>query len=156
MTENRPASFRGMMPCTAAIALLTCAGLLQACSQAPTPAGSATRVYAADMRGAAKTCDAPRISPASGDKTAVAINVGNDGGWCGIRTYQAGAKPFEAGLLQTRPNHGTVLIHQVGDDTRIDYTPDRGFTGSDTFTVRLIPGDAMVNVAVTVASSAGA
>jgi hypothetical protein len=150
MTENRPASFRGMMPRVTGIAFLMSAGLLQACSNAPTPAGSAARIYSADVRGAAKVCDAPRISPASGEKTAVAIKLANDGGWCGIRTYQAGPKPFDAGLLQTRPSHGTILIHEVGDDTRIDYTPDRRFAGNDTFTVKLIPGNATLNVAVTV------
>ena len=59
-------------------------------------------------------------------------------------------KPFEAGLLTVRPRHGTVLIHEVGDDTRIDYTPDRGFAGSDTFAVKLIPGNAAIQIAVTV------
>jgi hypothetical protein len=38
----------------------------------------------------------------------------------------------------------------VGDETRIDYTPDRRFAGSDAFTVKLIPGDATIKVAVTV------
>jgi hypothetical protein len=150
MTENRPASFRSVMPRVTGPALLVFAGLLQACSQAPAPAGSTARVYAADLRGTAKACDAPRISPASGEKTNVAIKLANDGGWCGIRTYQSGPKPFDAGLLLARPSHGTILIHQVGDDTRIDYTPDRRFTGNDSFTVRLIPGDATLDVAATV------
>ncbi len=43
-----------------------------------------------------------------------------------------------------------MLIHEVGDDTRIDYTPDRRFTGSDSFTVKLIPGEERLKVAVTV------
>ena len=150
MTENRPASFRGRMPRLACTALLMSAGLLQACSQAPAPAGSTTRLYAVDMAGAAKVCDAPRLSPASGEKTAVAIKLANDGGWCAIRAYQPGPKTFDAGLLLARPSHGSILIHQVGDDTRIDYTPDRRFVGNDTFTVKLLPGDATINVAVTV------
>ena len=78
------------------------------------------------------------------------MKVGNDGGWCGLRAQQAGDKPFEAGLLTVRPEHGDVLIHEVGDDTRIDYTPDRGFSGSDAFAVKVIPGDATINVAVAV------
>jgi hypothetical protein len=43
-----------------------------------------------------------------------------------------------------------VLIHQVGDTTRIDYTPEPNFTGSDTFAVTLIPGDAVIRTAVKV------
>jgi hypothetical protein len=150
MTENRPASFRGRMPCLAWTALLLSAGLLQACSHPSAPAGSATRVYAVDMAGAAKTCDGPRLSPASGEKAAVTIKMGNDSGWCAVRVYQAGPKPFDAGLLLTRPSHGSILIHEVGDETRIDYTPDRRFTGSDAFAVKLIPGDARLDVAVTI------
>jgi hypothetical protein len=44
------------------------------------------------------------------------------------------------------------MIHQVGDDTRIDYTPDRGFTGTDSFAVKLIPGNAVIRITVTVVS----
>ena len=47
-----------------------------------------------------------------------------------------------------------MLIHEVGDNTRIDYTPDRGFSGTDSFAVKLIPGDAKVIVAVTVTAPA--
>jgi hypothetical protein len=151
MTENRPVPVRGMMPRAAWVALLMAGGLLQACSGNPAgSAGSRLRVYAADVAGAAKTCDAPRISPAKAENAAVVMKVANDGGWCGLRAYQAEGKPFDAGLLLDRPNHGAVLVHQVGDETRIDYTPDRRFAGSDAFTVKLIPGDATIKVAVTV------
>ena len=63
---------------------------------------------------------------------------------------QNGDQPYTSALLTARPTHGTVYIHPVGDDTRIDYTPDRGFAGSDSFVVRLIPGDPSLRVAVTV------
>jgi len=94
--------------------------------------------------------------------------VVNDGGWCGILVSQNAApsrsnkgawaalgatqakQPFAAGLLQTRAQHGRVYIHAVGDETRVDYTPDPGFTGNDQFAVRLIPGDPVLTVAVTV------
>jgi hypothetical protein len=67
-----------------------------------------------------------------------------------LRLRQAGTKPFDAGLLISRPSHGSVLIHEVGDDTRIDYTPDRRFAGTDAFEVKLIPGEETIKVAVTV------
>ncbi|MDR3531472.1 MAG: hypothetical protein P4L90_13095 [Rhodopila sp.] len=125
--------------------------LLAACSQPPQgAAGSKLRVYAADLSGAAKTCEVPQVTPAAGKTTEVPIKVGNDGGWCGIRVHQDSLKPFDVGLLSARPAHGDVLIHQVGDDTRIDYTPDRGFTGSDSFAVKLIPGDDTIHAVVTV------
>ena len=150
MTENRPGPVRAKLPRMAWIALLTSGGLLAACSNSAGPAGSTQRVYAADVAGAAKVCDAPAITPAGGAVTNATIKVTNDGGWCGLRLRQAGTKPFDAGLLLTRPEHGSVLIHEVGDDTRIDYTPDRRFAGSDSFTVKLIPGEERLKVAVTV------
>jgi hypothetical protein len=150
MTENRPGPVRAKLPRVAWIAVLASGSLLAACSNPAAPAGSTQRVYAADVTGAAKSCDAPGITPSSGGVTDAAIKLANDGGWCGLRIRQGGAKPFDAGLLVARPEHGSVLIHEVGDDTRIDYTPDRRFAGSDSFTVKLIPGEERIKVAVTV------
>jgi hypothetical protein len=136
------------------LALLLASTLLQACGPNPTPAGSRLRVFAADVTGAAQSCEAHEIAPAAGQTTEAAIKLANDGGWCGLPAHQEGPKPFEAGLLAVRPAHGNVLIHEVGDNTRIDYTPDRGFSGTDSFAVKLIPGDAKVNVSVVVTAQA--
>jgi hypothetical protein len=119
----------------------------------PGPAASNLRVYAADVAGAAKVCEVPKVNPVAGAGSEAAIKVVNDGGWCGIPVHQDGPKPFDAGLLEKRAAHGDVTIHEVGDNTRIDYTPDRGFAGNDTFAVKLIPGDATINVAVTVTAT---
>ena len=43
-----------------------------------------------------------------------------------------------------------MFIHTVGDATRIDYRPERGFAGGDAFTVQLLPGNATVQASVTV------
>jgi hypothetical protein len=151
MTENRPGPVRAKLPRVAWIALLTSCGLLAACANnTGGPAGSTQRVYAADVAGAAKVCDAPAVTPTGGAVTNATIKVANDGGWCGLSVRQGGTKPFDAGLLVARPEHGSVLIHEVGDDTRIDYTPDKRFAGSDAFTVKLIPGEERIKVAVTV------
>ena len=130
------------------LAIGTTALLLQACANAPQPASSA-RVFQADMSGGAKNCVVPKITPAPGQATPVEVKVGNDGGWCGI-TVSDGGKPFSAGLLVTEPAHGKVVVHTVGDTTRIDYTPDVQYAGADSFTVRLIPGDATIATSVTV------
>jgi hypothetical protein len=122
--------------------------LLQACAERP-PAAPGPRVFQADLVGAAKSCDVPKVSPTAGQETQVAIKMGNDGGWCAITVENAG-KPFDAGLLVTEPAHGKVYIHTVGDQTRIDYTPDPHFTGSDAFAVRLLPGAAVLRASVTV------
>ena len=99
--------------------------------------------------GAAKACTVPPVTPAAGQLVDVAMKVGNDGGWCAIAVSNGG-RPFNAGLLTTPPAHGKVLIHTVGNDTRIDYTPAPRFAGADAFSLRLIPGDATIRAAVTV------
>lgn len=162
MTDNEVASHAGAMRLVAGAASLVTrvlptgalmTGLLLAgCSQNPPAAGSRLRVYAADLTGAAKVCEVPHVNPVAGAGSDAPMKVGNNGGWCGILVHQDGPKPFGAGLLTSRPNHGTVLIHGVGDDTRIDYTPDRGFTGNDAFVVTLLPGKATIRVSVTVSS----
>ena len=84
--------------------------------------------------------------------TPVAIQMGNDGGWCGI-TVSDGGKPYGAGLLVAEPAHGKVVVHTVGDTTRIDYTPVPRFAGTNPFSVKLVPGAGTVTANVTVAPS---
>ncbi len=122
--------------------------VLQGCAQRPPP-GPAARVFAADMTGAARVCTAPPVNPAPGRTIDAAIKLGNDGGWCAI-TVNNNGRPFDAGLLLAEPQHGKVLIHSVGNDTRIDYTPAVHYAGPDAFTVRLLPSDASIRVAASV------
>lgn len=66
------------------------------------------------------------------------IAMTNDG-WCGVFAVARNGKPFRLGLVPvaTRPAHGRVLIQPVENATRIEYTPDSGFTGTDTFKATL-------------------
>jgi hypothetical protein len=130
------------------LTLAATALLLQACAEKPASAPP-IRMFAVDVAGGAKNCVVPKVTPAAGQQAEAAVKVGNDGGWCGI-TVSTGGKPYAAGLLETAPAHGKVQIHTVGNDTRIDYTPERGFTGSDAFSVKLIPGDAVIRASVSV------
>ncbi len=151
MTEYRRPTHPGATRPLAWLALLLTGIALQGCGQnAGGVAGSQQRLYAADLTGAAKSCDVPKIGPVNGQTVNAAVRVANDGGWCGLPVHQDGPKPFDAGLLTGRPAHGNVLIHTVGDDTRIDYTPDRGFSGPDSFSVKLVPGNATIHISVTV------
>jgi hypothetical protein len=115
------------------------------------PAGpvSTTRLYAIDETGGAKQCKVGPVHLIAGRETSATMTVGNDGGWCAITVAQEG-HPYAAGLLTVGAGHGTVYVHQVGDATRIDYTPDRGFVGPDAFTVTLLPSRPVLRVGVTV------
>ncbi|MEI7713874.1 MAG: hypothetical protein WCI94_20740 [Rhodospirillales bacterium] len=128
-------------------ALAAAGVLLQGCDAAK-QTGPSARLYEVDFKGAAKTCEAPKQKPAAGKTTEATLKVGSDGGWCGATVSNDG-KPFAAGLLTARPAHGKVLVHSVGNDTRIDYTPEFGFVGADSFSVELLPGSAILHVAVT-------
>lgn len=132
------------------LAMAAAGALLAGCAPQQAAGPSSARLYAVDQAGAAKSCNAPTPSLTAGQATDVAVKVGNDGGWCAITVAQSGRAPFSAGLLTSPPAHGKVLVHTVGDETRIDYTPTRGFTGSDAFAVTLIPGDPVVRANVTV------
>ncbi len=139
---------------------------LQACApkQAPAAGHAALPIYAIDQAGPARTCTVspltpaagPVAGPAAGKEATTTMTMANDGGWCAISVHQDGPAPYAAGLLTTRPEHGKAFIHSVGDETRIDYTPEQRFGGNDGFAVQLLPGDAVIRVAVTVSGPAQA
>ena len=106
-------------------------------------------VYQTDLAGGARTCVAPTASPSDGQTVVVPMQVSNEGGWCGISATRNGA-PFDSYVMVNRPAHGRVFAHRVGSNTRIDYFPDAGFTGTDSFAVRMIPGNAVIQGALTV------
>lgn len=128
------------------LCLAATAFLIQGC--APQQA-SWNGIFAVDVAGGARTCVSPAASPPDGQTVAAQVQVSNEGGWCGV-TVNRGGVAYDSYLLIGRPSHGRVYVHRVGTNTRIDYTPDTGFTGTDKFSVRLIPGNAVVEEAVTV------
>lgn len=141
-------------------AALILAGLIAGCASKPTPAPAAAPAGTGegkyDLTSQSATCGAPQIlpvpQPAGGTFT---LNFSNDGGWCALRLTNGG-QPFEAGLLHTAPMHGVVYIHRVAGFTRIDYTPDAGFVGTDSFFVKLLPGYIPVTVNVTITKQVAA
>ena len=133
------------------LAVAAAMALLAGCAEQPRTAASGARVYYVDMQGASAVCTVPpRVELAAGQQAEATMVVKNDGGWCGISVAQRGPKPYDAGLLVGRPEHGRVHVHKVGDVSRIDYIPDAGFGGEDRFTVRMLPGNPALRVAVTV------
>jgi hypothetical protein len=133
------------------VALALVVAMLPGCAEKPpAPTQPHARLFASDLQGAAKTCVVPKLKLDTGKEVLASLQVSNDGGWCGITVAQDD-KPYDAGLLTQAPEHGAVYIHPVGDATRIDYTPDLGFSGADSFVVRLLPGSPVLRITVTVA-----
>ena len=129
--------------------LLVVAGAITGC-QDNAPRGAATPIYSMDVTGGAKNCVVSAVDLTEGKPATATMTVGNDGGWCGVTVAQSGRKPFAVGLVQTRAQHGQLNVHSVGDNTRVDYIPDPGFAGADNFAVKLIPGNPVLTVNVTV------
>ena len=90
------------------------------------------------------------MQPEPGKTVTATITTGG-GGWCALTVANDG-KPYAAGLVERRPEQGRVYIHSVGDETRVDYTPDAAAV-ADRFAVQLIPGDATITVTVEPASA---
>lgn len=131
---------------------LAAVGLTVAGCAQPGPTASRERVFAADMIGMARKCvaEAPTIN--DGQAAQMTMSLTNDGGWCGVFVSRSG-RPYDSALMATRPGRGKIVVNRVGDRTRIAYTPNQGFVGNDTFSVKLIPGDAEVKVTVTVSAN---
>jgi hypothetical protein len=136
---------RTILASTPWLCLAVTAVLIQGCAKAPTWSG----IYAIDAAGGARICVAPPVTLADGQTARIQLQVSNEGGWCGETLSHNGAA-YDSYLLVTRPIHGRVFAHRVGANTRIDYTPDTGYVGSDAFAVRLLPGNAVFDVVVSV------
>jgi hypothetical protein len=136
-------------------ALTVLAGVLglQACApQQQQAAAPGPRIYAVDVQGRSTLCDVPqKVSLAAGRQTEAAMTMDNDGGWCGVVTDRAGP-----GLVVAKPANGRLNVRKVGATTRVDYIPDRGFVGTDSFAVKLLPDQAELRVSATVQGSATA
>src|ERR1700751_1084599 len=66
MTDKRRAIHPGASRSLAWILILLTGALLQGCGQNAGPGGSRLRFFAADLTGAAKSCEVPKVTPAAG------------------------------------------------------------------------------------------
>ena len=106
------------------------------------------------LAGQAKTCTAS--TPDLKASPAATIAMTNDG-WCGVYVAD-GSRAFALGLIGTRATHGRVYTQTIGSRTRVEYTPNAGYTGADAFSVNLRPvgggTEQPIQVAVTVTQGA--
>ncbi len=137
------------------IAIAATAVTLSGCAAPPAPAPVATE----DLNvGIAKTCT-PTPVDLSTASAAATITMTNDG-WCALHTKQKDGQPFLLGLVKTNPAHGRILIQKIGGETRIEYTANERYVGTDKFVVALRPTaanvpDTTIQVAVDVSMGEG-
>lgn len=114
------------------IAPLAAVLALSACAPKPSV------LQASDPRndGIAKVCNPTNPDTSKPGPYNAAIAMSNDG-WCGVSAVDRSGKPFSYVLVRVRPSHGRVFNQEVANVRRIEYTPDGGYTGADSFTVAL-------------------
>jgi hypothetical protein len=102
----------------------------------------------------AASCTVVPFKVADGGTTDVAMAVGNDGGYCATTLTADSGKPFDVGLVPVVPDHGTPRVVRYNGKTSVEYTPDPGYTGHDSFVVHLLvhgkTNHTTLNVSVTV------
>ena len=139
-------------------ALVMATALVQGCT--PTPNRVETAPPAPDLygRSRAAVCRVTPISLKDGGESVTTMTMVNDGGYCAIALSDSAGKPFEVGLVTAAPQRGKPLVHTVGAMTDIDYTPNPGFIGSDSFVVRLRTAavDSLLHVTVIVTAPGNA
>lgn len=114
------------------IATLAAVIALSGCAAKAPPAAQAVDLQ---NEGIAKTCTSSAVDLAAAAPATIAMT--NDG-WCSVVTAEKDRQPFKFGLVKSRPAHGRVYIQPVNGQTRVEYTANAGFVGSDSFTVALV------------------
>lgn len=145
---------------------LACLSTLAACAQqrpAPAVADATAATPAASMMAAsgqqgtaqqgavsapgsagqrAQVCQSPRLGRhRTGNSPVVLMTVSNDGGWCGKGLTRNQGYPFTGGNVVDQPQHGEARIRHLTNRTLIEYRPNPGYNGDDSFTVELTPGN---------------
>ncbi len=102
----------------------------------------------------AAVCQVAPFSVPDGGTTNVSLTVSNEGGYCAAKLTAANGNPFDAPLVPVLPLHGTPRVIKYNGQTSVEYTPNAGYTGHDSFVVKLIlrgkPGYTTLNMSVTV------
>jgi hypothetical protein len=87
---------------------------------------------------AAASCNVAPFHVADGGTTDVVMVVGNDGGYCAATLTDAAGAPYDAPLVPVLPEHGTPRVVKYNGKTSVEYTPNAGFVGHDSFVVHLL------------------
>ncbi len=129
--------------------------ILAGCAEGPKPQAVAPRVMPPHVGPPlASVCHVAPFTVTDGGSASVAITMANDGGYCAARLTNAAGQPFDAPLLPAQARHGQAAVWKYDGKTSVEYAPNAGFAGTDSFVVHLKmagkPGYTTLRVSVTV------
>ncbi len=140
---------------SAACALLLCA-VLQGCAKpaAPPPPEPPPPLPPHAGPPAAQQCSVTPFSVKDGGSADVVMTLSSEGGYCAATLVSEEDAPFSAGLVTVTPLHGIPRVVRYNGKTSVEFAPQPGFVGHDSFIVRLIvrgkPGYTTLNMSVNV------
>jgi hypothetical protein len=68
----------------------------------------------------------------------VTMTLSNEGGYCAATLTAKDGQPFAAGLVPVTPLHGIPRVVKYNGKTSVEYSPQQGYIGHDSFIVKLI------------------
>ncbi len=137
----------------AACALMLGAALVGCAKpEAPPPAPPPTALPPHAGPPPAAQCSVNPFSVRDGGTANVVMSVSNEGGYCAATLTTEGGVPFAAPLVPVAPLHGIPRVVRYNGKTSVEYAPQPGFVGHDSFIVKLIvrgkPGYTTLNMSV--------
>ena len=130
--------------------------LLQGCAkpEAPPPAGPPPPLPPHAGPPPAQRCTVTPFTVKDGGSADVGMSLSNEGGYCAATLLSEGGVPFATFLVPVPPLHGIPRVIPYNGKTSVEYAPQPGFTGHDSFIVKLIlhgrPGYTTLNMSVDV------
>ncbi len=139
----------------AACALLLCA-VLQGCAKpaAPPPPEAPPPLPPHAGPPAAQQCSVAPFSVKDGGSADVVMTLSSEGGYCAATLLNERGVPFDTWTVPVVSLHGVPRVVPYNGKTSVEYAPQPGFVGHDSFIVRLIvrgkPGYTTLNMSVNV------
>ncbi|HTZ70338.1 MAG TPA: hypothetical protein VMB71_06785 [Acetobacteraceae bacterium] len=103
----------------------------------------------------AHACTVAPFHVSDGGTATVTMKVSNEGGYCAATLTATNGEPYDAPLVPVMPQHGTPRVVKYNGKTSVEYTPNDGYMGHDSFVVHLLergkPGYTTLNMSIDVA-----
>jgi hypothetical protein len=102
----------------------------------------------------ARVCTVSPFAVKTGGSADITMVVSHEGGYCAATLTADSGQPYAAGLVHVSPLRGVPRVIKYNGKTSVEYAPQPGYVGHDSFIVQLIergqPGYTTLNVSVTV------